>query len=315
MAAGVTLVDPATTYVDADVEVGPDTVIHPGVSPRGLRRESGAACEIHAGVRIVNSTVGDRVTRPEPLRHRGLDASDEGCSVGPFAHLRPGDACSATRRARRQLRRAEEDRPRRRRPRPTISRTSATPPSATTLEHRRRHHHLQLRRRAQASDRRSARARSSAATRTLVAPVTIGDGAYVGRRLGDHRGRPGRCAGHGPRAPGEQAWLGHSQESEEREVKAEQRKRNVRHHRLHRLQARRPRHPRRPQAARVSRLRLGGHRRRRRTATSRSAAAPASSSNLEQSLAKTPARRAVRPRPHALGHARPAHRGERASAS
>ena len=31
MAAGVTLVDPATTYVDADVDVGPDTILHPAV--------------------------------------------------------------------------------------------------------------------------------------------------------------------------------------------------------------------------------------------------------------------------------------------
>ena len=35
MAAGVTLDDPATTYVDPDVEVGPDTIIRPGVSSRG----------------------------------------------------------------------------------------------------------------------------------------------------------------------------------------------------------------------------------------------------------------------------------------
>ena len=35
MAAGVTLVDPATTYVDVDVEVGPDTIVHPGVHLEG----------------------------------------------------------------------------------------------------------------------------------------------------------------------------------------------------------------------------------------------------------------------------------------
>ena len=55
MAAGVTLIDPATTYVDADVVVGPDTVIHPCVFLEGST-EIGAACEIHAGARIVNST-------------------------------------------------------------------------------------------------------------------------------------------------------------------------------------------------------------------------------------------------------------------
>src|SRR5262245_7716543 len=54
MAAGVTLIDPATTYIDADVEVGADTVIHPFVILEG-HTKVGAACEIHAGVRIVNS--------------------------------------------------------------------------------------------------------------------------------------------------------------------------------------------------------------------------------------------------------------------
>ncbi|MEZ5288602.1 MAG: bifunctional UDP-N-acetylglucosamine diphosphorylase/glucosamine-1-phosphate N-acetyltransferase GlmU [Vicinamibacterales bacterium] len=90
MAAGVTLIDPATTYVDVDVEVGADTVLHPGVHLEGSTR-IGAACEIHQGTRIVNSTLGDRVT---VLDHTLiLDATvGDGCSVGPFAHLRPGSA-------------------------------------------------------------------------------------------------------------------------------------------------------------------------------------------------------------------------------
>mgnify|MGYP000296439650 CR=1 FL=1 len=57
MAAGVTLIDPATTYVDADVVVGPDTVIYPCVFLEGSTR-IGSACEIHSGSRIVNSRVG-----------------------------------------------------------------------------------------------------------------------------------------------------------------------------------------------------------------------------------------------------------------
>ena len=61
MAAGVTLEDPATTYIDADVVVGRDTVIHPGVMLEGLTTV-GDRCELHAGVRIVNSAVGDDVT-------------------------------------------------------------------------------------------------------------------------------------------------------------------------------------------------------------------------------------------------------------
>jgi bifunctional UDP-N-acetylglucosamine pyrophosphorylase/glucosamine-1-phosphate N-acetyltransferase len=61
MAAGVTIEDPATTYIDDDVLVGADTVIHPGVHLEG-KTQVGQACEIHSGVRIINSTLGDRVT-------------------------------------------------------------------------------------------------------------------------------------------------------------------------------------------------------------------------------------------------------------
>jgi bifunctional UDP-N-acetylglucosamine pyrophosphorylase/glucosamine-1-phosphate N-acetyltransferase len=88
MAAGVTLVDPATTYVDADVVVGPDTVIHPFVFLEGNTR-IGSACEIHAGTRIVNSTIGDRVC----VRNHTVvtDSTVEtGALLGPFAHIRPG---------------------------------------------------------------------------------------------------------------------------------------------------------------------------------------------------------------------------------
>jgi len=87
MGAGVTLIDPATTYVDDDVEVGLDTVIHPGVTLEG-RTRIGAACEIHSGVRIVDSTVGDRVVVND---HCVITASTirDGAVLGPFAHLRP----------------------------------------------------------------------------------------------------------------------------------------------------------------------------------------------------------------------------------
>src|SRR4029079_13430560 len=46
MAAGVTIVDPATTYIDPDVEIGPDTVIHPGVSLECHTKLS-ADCDAH----------------------------------------------------------------------------------------------------------------------------------------------------------------------------------------------------------------------------------------------------------------------------
>jgi bifunctional UDP-N-acetylglucosamine pyrophosphorylase / glucosamine-1-phosphate N-acetyltransferase len=87
MAAGVTIEDPATTYVDEDVVVGADTVIHPGVHLEG-RTQIGQACEIHAGVRIVSSVLADRVT---VLNFTVITGSRlaTGVTVGPFVHLRP----------------------------------------------------------------------------------------------------------------------------------------------------------------------------------------------------------------------------------
>jgi bifunctional UDP-N-acetylglucosamine pyrophosphorylase/glucosamine-1-phosphate N-acetyltransferase len=88
MAAGVTLIDPATTYVDADVEIGADTVLHPFVILEG-KTKVGSACEIHAGSRLVNSTIADRVT----IRNHTVVSDstvESGAIVGPFAHIRPG---------------------------------------------------------------------------------------------------------------------------------------------------------------------------------------------------------------------------------
>jgi bifunctional UDP-N-acetylglucosamine pyrophosphorylase / glucosamine-1-phosphate N-acetyltransferase len=93
MAAGVTLIDPATTYVEPDVIVGADTVLHPNVYLEG-RTVIGQACEIHAGVRIVDSTVGDRVT----IRNYCVIAESAvaaGAVLGPFAHLRPASDVQA----------------------------------------------------------------------------------------------------------------------------------------------------------------------------------------------------------------------------
>jgi bifunctional UDP-N-acetylglucosamine pyrophosphorylase/glucosamine-1-phosphate N-acetyltransferase len=88
MAGGVTIEDPATTYVDRDVVVGADTVIHPGVTLQG-RTTIGERCEIHSGVRLVDTIVGDAVTINNfcVITDTRIAA---GAQVGPFAHLRPG---------------------------------------------------------------------------------------------------------------------------------------------------------------------------------------------------------------------------------
>jgi bifunctional UDP-N-acetylglucosamine pyrophosphorylase/glucosamine-1-phosphate N-acetyltransferase len=87
MAAGVTLVDPATAYIDPDVTIGPDTIIHPGVFLEG-KTTIGSRCEIHSGVRLVNSSVDDGAIIYNFCviidSHVG-----KGAQLGPFAHLRP----------------------------------------------------------------------------------------------------------------------------------------------------------------------------------------------------------------------------------
>jgi bifunctional UDP-N-acetylglucosamine pyrophosphorylase/glucosamine-1-phosphate N-acetyltransferase len=93
MAAGVTVIDPATTYVESDVEVGADTVLHPNVYLEG-RTVVGAACEIQAGTRLVNATVGDRVTIRNYCILSDSTVAD-GAVLGPFAHLRPGSVVEA----------------------------------------------------------------------------------------------------------------------------------------------------------------------------------------------------------------------------
>lgn len=88
IASGVTVRDPQTTYVDDDVEVGPGAVLYPGVI---LESGSviGAGCTIHARVRITRCRLAENVV---VLDGSVLEDStvDAGASVGPYARLRPG---------------------------------------------------------------------------------------------------------------------------------------------------------------------------------------------------------------------------------
>jgi bifunctional UDP-N-acetylglucosamine pyrophosphorylase/glucosamine-1-phosphate N-acetyltransferase len=88
MLGGVTLEDPLTAFIEADVTIGEDTVIAPGVTLTG-RTVIGARCRIHAGVRISDSTIGDDVT---VLDHCVITdaAVASAAAIGPLAHLRPG---------------------------------------------------------------------------------------------------------------------------------------------------------------------------------------------------------------------------------
>ncbi|HEY7139225.1 MAG TPA: bifunctional UDP-N-acetylglucosamine diphosphorylase/glucosamine-1-phosphate N-acetyltransferase GlmU [Methylomirabilota bacterium] len=88
MAAGVTVVDPAVTYVDTTVTIGRDTVLQPGVRLAG-RTAIGAECVIGTGSQLTDTVLGDRVTlRPYCV----LDGSrvEADATLGPFARLRRG---------------------------------------------------------------------------------------------------------------------------------------------------------------------------------------------------------------------------------
>jgi bifunctional UDP-N-acetylglucosamine pyrophosphorylase / glucosamine-1-phosphate N-acetyltransferase len=87
MLAGVTVRDPDSTWIDADVEIEADVVIEPGTSLRGASRVgSGSVVGPHST--LIDSTLGSRVTVPHSYL-LDCDVADD-CTIGPFAHLRPG---------------------------------------------------------------------------------------------------------------------------------------------------------------------------------------------------------------------------------
>ncbi len=87
MLEGVTLLDPASVYIDAQVKIGCDTVIHPCVHITGAT-EIGEGCIIESGVYVMNSKLGNRVQVLQGSRVNQATVLDE-TSVGPMAHLRP----------------------------------------------------------------------------------------------------------------------------------------------------------------------------------------------------------------------------------
>lgn len=87
MLAGVTVVDPGTTWVDADVEIAADVRIEPGTSLRG-ETSVGAGAVVGPMTTLLDSAVGAESS----VVHSYLAECEvrDGCSVGPFAYLRPG---------------------------------------------------------------------------------------------------------------------------------------------------------------------------------------------------------------------------------
>ncbi len=88
MLAGVTLVDPAATYIDVDVEIAADTLLYPGVHLRGAT-SIGSGCTLEPGVVVTDCKIGDRVhLKPGSVLAESVVGVD--CAIGPMAHLRPG---------------------------------------------------------------------------------------------------------------------------------------------------------------------------------------------------------------------------------
>ena len=87
MDAGVTVVDPATTYVHAGVRAGRDTVIHPQSYLEG-ETVIGRECVIGPQARLVDAVLGDRVTVEASTVVKS--AVGEGTRIGPYSRLRPG---------------------------------------------------------------------------------------------------------------------------------------------------------------------------------------------------------------------------------
>lgn len=88
MAAGVTIFRPETCVIDSEVEVQPDTVIEPFVQLLG-RTRIGAESHIRSFAVIENCTVGSRVIIRQSCVLADSSIAD-GAEIGPFARMRPG---------------------------------------------------------------------------------------------------------------------------------------------------------------------------------------------------------------------------------
>ncbi len=84
---GVTMLDPDSTFIDAEVEVGTDTIIYPFTIIEGSTR-IGSGCVIGPGTHIIESVVGDGVII-ERSKLMECEVGD-GCNIGPFGYIRPG---------------------------------------------------------------------------------------------------------------------------------------------------------------------------------------------------------------------------------
>ena len=92
MLSGVTLLDPPSTFIDADVEIGQDTVVHPHTTIGG-KTSVGRDCQIGPGSMLRDSQVGDRCWIVASMVEEST--IEQGVTIGPFSHLRPGSYIEA----------------------------------------------------------------------------------------------------------------------------------------------------------------------------------------------------------------------------
>jgi bifunctional UDP-N-acetylglucosamine pyrophosphorylase/glucosamine-1-phosphate N-acetyltransferase len=92
MRAGVTIVDPGSTWIDAGVTLEPDAVIHPNTQLKGATT-IGHGAEVGPGCTLTDTVVGEEAV----VRNTVSDHAEIGprASVGPFAYLRPGTVLGA----------------------------------------------------------------------------------------------------------------------------------------------------------------------------------------------------------------------------
>ncbi len=92
MRAGVTIIDPATTWVHSSVDLGSDVTLLPGTSLQGATSVAPGAT-IGPDTTLVDVEIGANATVTRT--HGSLSVIGAGASVGPFAYLRPGTTLGA----------------------------------------------------------------------------------------------------------------------------------------------------------------------------------------------------------------------------
>ncbi|MBQ3337887.1 MAG: bifunctional UDP-N-acetylglucosamine diphosphorylase/glucosamine-1-phosphate N-acetyltransferase GlmU, partial [Selenomonadaceae bacterium] len=87
MDSGVTIIDPNTTFIDYDVQIGQDTIIYPNTYIEG-NTVIGEDCAIGPNIRFTDMKVGNKVTAQFSYCHEAEIC--DGVTLGPYVHIRPG---------------------------------------------------------------------------------------------------------------------------------------------------------------------------------------------------------------------------------